>query len=721
MPLLLLLIIVTAALSPQAHAGIVINLPYEENFDSGTYQSSLTWVSEGATHQWLPSGGWFGGGAAKFTPPTNGQGYSGLGLFDIANRSNQLNVRFLIYWGARYTIDSSFEGNKWVIANRASGLDDDRLIAMQHSYYESSWQPGICQNIECSYRPDSKFDISQWTEQWISVEFEGIIDSGVMRVYISTQDGTYNDTVYLDVDNPMRSSQWDMIQIIGGYFNGGATASSDNYYLIDELRIDSRHIGPLIGFIAAGPDVSFSSNASAVESGGSVSLTWNAPNASGCTASGSWNGDKGTSGTEVITNITSAQTYTLVCSNTEGETSRSVSVSIKAPLPADDTPPSDPINVNWLALSNTQVDLAWSPSTDSGSGLSGYRVYRDGTLIGNAATTRYSDVLLPGGSEYTYEITAIDNAGNESARSSVVALTQSAGDAVYRINAGGSAYTDSFGRVWAADSGANTGNQDSVSARISGTSEERLFQSQRWDASGAPELQYSFTLANGQYTVNLYFAETYSGAFGTGLRTMDVYVEGILQLDDLDVYAEAGANTALAKSFSATVTDAQLDIAWVHGVDNPMVSAIEVLQESISDGSSPQPAAPTVTFTADPLTVSSGGSVVLSWSSSNAMNCTASGDENWIGGKSPSGSETLGPLTQNRTYMLSCSGAGGTLQRSVQVQVSAVDNGGNENEGNGNGVPNGESQGGGALHPLIVLAWLVFGGLGKMRLPYGGA
>lgn len=242
LPLLLLSVLVTA--SQAANAGIVTSLPYEEQFDSDAYQSTLTWTSQGATHQWLPTAGWQGGGAAKFTPPTQSQGYSGLGSIELANATNQLNVRFLIYWGARYTIDSSFEGNKWMIANRVSGLDDDRLIAMQHSYLESQWQPGICQNIECTYRTDNKFNIGEWTGQWVSVEIEGIIDSGVMRIYLTTLDGTYNDALYLDVSNPMRTSQWNMIQIIGGYFNGGAIAGEDNYYLIDELRIDTQHIGP---------------------------------------------------------------------------------------------------------------------------------------------------------------------------------------------------------------------------------------------------------------------------------------------------------------------------------------------------------------------------------------------------------------------------------------------------------------------------------------------
>ncbi|MDP2324904.1 MAG: hypothetical protein Q8N51_12875, partial [Gammaproteobacteria bacterium] len=76
---------------------------------------------------------------------------------------------------------------------------------------------------------------------------------------------------------------------------------------------------------------------------------------------------------------------------------------------------------------------------------------------------------------------------------------------------------------------------------------------------------------------------------------------------------------------------------------------------------------PTISLTASPTTVSPNGSSVLSWSASNATSCTASGA--WSGSKSVSGSQSVGPLSASSTYTLSCTGSGGSNQRSAIVTV----------------------------------------------------
>lgn len=83
---------------------------------------------------------------------------------------------------------------------------------------------------------------------------------------------------------------------------------------------------------------------------------------------------------------------------------------------------------------------------------------------------------------------------------------------------------------------------------------------------------------------------------------------------------------------------------------------------------SPTVSSPSISLSASPMLVSSGGSTVVSWSSTNATSCQASGG--WSGPRDTSGSETVGPLQQNTTLSLSCSGAGGSSIRSVQIQVS---------------------------------------------------
>lgn len=84
------------------------------------------------------------------------------------------------------------------------------------------------------------------------------------------------------------------------------------------------------------------------------------------------------------------------------------------------------------------------------------------------------------------------------------------------------------------------------------------------------------------------------------------------------------------------------------------------------------PSAPTLTFTANPTGVTVGSASNLTWSSSNATACTASGD--WSGSKSTNGGPvSTGALNtvKTYTYTLKCTGAGGEITKSATVTVSS--------------------------------------------------
>ncbi|MEO1576543.1 MAG: hypothetical protein AAFU65_16480, partial [Pseudomonadota bacterium] len=103
--------------------------------------------------------------------------------------------------------------------------------------------------------------------------------------------------------------------------------------------------------------------------------------------------------------------------------------------------------------------------------------------------------------------------------------------------------------------------------------------------------------------------------------------------------------------------------------DNTFESRPEwALQPAAPTGGSggPTPAAE-LEFSASPALVTEGGSVTLNWTASNATSCTASGD--WQGPKPLSGSETVGPLLQDASFSLDCTGAGGGVSRAITVFV----------------------------------------------------
>jgi hypothetical protein len=90
-------------------------------------------------------------------------------------------------------------------------------------------------------------------------------------------------------------------------------------------------------------------------------------------------------------------------------------------------------------------------------------------------------------------------------------------------------------------------------------------------------------------------------------------------------------------------------------------------------------AIPTVTLVASPASITSGASSTLTWSSTNATSCSASGG--WSGSKATSGSQSVSP-TATTTYTLSCTGAGGSGSASAVVTVGAAKTGDINGDGN---------------------------------------
>lgn len=80
----------------------------------------------------------------------------------------------------------------------------------------------------------------------------------------------------------------------------------------------------------------------------------------------------------------------------------------------------------------------------------------------------------------------------------------------------------------------------------------------------------------------------------------------------------------------------------------------------------PPPAKPTVTLNASPASVTAGGSVTLSWSSTNATDLDL---QPGVGKVAPEGSTPVTP-TQSTTYTITATGAGGSAEASARVEVT---------------------------------------------------
>ncbi|MFF0574829.1 fibronectin type III domain-containing protein [Streptosporangium saharense] len=126
--------------------------------------------------------------------------------------------------------------------------------------------------------------------------------------------------------------------------------------------------------------------------------------------------------------------------------------------PNDPTPPSTPGNLRVTGTTANSVSLAWDASTDN-VGVTGYEVYRGGTLVTTVTGTSHTDSGLTASTTYTYTVRARDGAGNRSPESSPVSATTQGGNGAPGQPGTASATTtnSSITLTWGASSGTVTG------------------------------------------------------------------------------------------------------------------------------------------------------------------------------------------------------------------------------------------------------------------------
>lgn len=79
------------------------------------------------------------------------------------------------------------------------------------------------------------------------------------------------------------------------------------------------------------------------------------------------------------------------------------------------TPPSVPTGAHAIVITVTRIDISWIAAIDN-IGVTGYKLYRDGSLFRSVTGTSTSDTGRTPGILYCYAVAAYDAAMNESAR-----------------------------------------------------------------------------------------------------------------------------------------------------------------------------------------------------------------------------------------------------------------------------------------------------------------
>ena len=181
-------------------------------------------------------------------------------------------------------------------------------------------------------------------------------------------------------------------------------------------------------------------------------------------------------------------------------------------------------------------------------------------------------------------------------------------EVVYRVNAGGPMLVpEDDGPAWTADTAddpSKYGNAEESGSRQTETNDRlsvgpsvpsetptELFRTGRWDRDGPDtseddtEMQWSFPVSEGEtYLVRLYFAEIWLNETAPnsheekGPRRFDVRIDGELVMQHYDIYADVGPDRGTMKEFRLTAADDTLDVTFIHVIENPHVSGIEIVR-----------------------------------------------------------------------------------------------------------------------------------------------
>ncbi|MEW7278464.1 GEVED domain-containing protein [Aquimarina sp. 2201CG1-2-11] len=256
--------------------------------------------------------------------------------------------------------------------------------------------------------------------------------------------------------------------------------------------------------------------------------------------------------------------------------------------PGDTQAPTKPTNLTVTSVTDDEVNLSWTASTDN-VGVTGYDVYRDGNFLGTTAIgdTTARVFNLDADTRYTFYVIAVDEAGNKSTASDTVTATTTGGGGTNPEyctpsagNSGGQHITNvTIGSI-NNNSGAGTNgytDNTSQSTNISGSESLSVTTQATWaltkakawvDWNGDGTFSNSEEVLNGSgsatnrtYTSNVSVPNGISGAVRLRVRASysnDPTPCGTIYFSDTEDYtinvSSSGANVNLSKAENAGIS-----------------------------------------------------------------------------------------------------------------------------------------------------------------------
>jgi hypothetical protein len=275
-----LIIVLVLGLFSVANANRQVALPFEENFNNQLWLNDLALRECGGAVTSVTSG-CYDGACVKVTPPTspctgggtNG-GQTGLGWITYPGNS-RVHVQFLIFFGNRFAANVANGGggliNKFLLQDAPSRSGILGLNGSDTSGRYLAW--GVLNAGESyvfksppnrGWIEDATFRISstQNSQEWICVEYWIDTNARQTGLYVWTRNGLQEQISGVTAEAGI-SQQGFYIS----YFNCYGIAHADNFYLMDNLRISNRYMGPPTGFLNSGSTVQTPNNLVIISTG----------------------------------------------------------------------------------------------------------------------------------------------------------------------------------------------------------------------------------------------------------------------------------------------------------------------------------------------------------------------------------------------------------------------------------------------------------------------
>lgn len=459
------------------------------------------------------------------------------------------------------------------------------------------------------------------------------------------------------------------------------------------------------------PTVDLMSAQSTVTTNSPIALTWTSSGVSSCTRSDGWSGASPLTGSTSVTSPATAGSvsYTLTCTNGTATATDTVTVAVTAPK----VPTVDLMSDKASVPTNGALALTWTSENATSCTRSG-RWAGPSPLTGTLSTT------APGtAGTVVYTLTCTD--GTTTATDSVsVTVTPVTPPTVDLSASQTSVKTNTlFTLSWTssnATSCARSGSWSGASALTGSTTAMSL--------ATAGSMSFTLSCTNGTTSASdtvsvIVTSEPVTPPVTPPVVSISVTPARVSALAPYQINWSTTNATSCAASGSwsgaKSTSGTESGVAGATGATysftlscaGPGGSASQSATLVI-DAPPPTTPAPTLSLGAAPATVSVGGNYQITWSSTAAASCSASGG--WMGAKGINGSESFAaPATAgNVVHTLACTGTGGTATRSVTVTVQAVPT----------DVPKPESGGGGGAFGLeFGLAAILLGLIRRRFMP----